>query len=152
MTPTFSEEEYRRVLVLAYLGEWVMNAIRKDPEAEAEDTLSRLFSFCQGTSLQSLVGYDAQHETWLPTEAFEEQAHAFIDQYDDKTFWEELTARLTERDLLEAYGERAVRGMRPEARERAASKFAQAYTREFEQHGLSRLRLPPSAIQAGKKR
>ena len=142
MNVTFSEEEYRRILLLAYLGEWMMNAIRKDPDPEYEDTLSRLYSFCQGTGLESLVGFDAENESWLATDAFEDQAHAFIDQYDDKTFWEELTARLTERDLMSVHGERAVRSMRPEARERAAAKFAQAYTREFEQHGLVRLRLP----------
>jgi len=141
MTPTFSEQEYRRLMMLAYLGEWIVNAIRKDPDPAYEDTASKAFSFAQGTPLESLVAFDENAGNWIPAEAFEEEAHTLIDQYDDKTFWEELTARLTERDLIASHSERAVRGMRPEQRTRAASSIAKAYTKEFESHGLDRLKV-----------
>jgi hypothetical protein len=141
MTPTFSDEEYRRVMMLTYLGEWVLNAIRKDPDPAYLDTASKIYSFAKGTALESLVTFDANDESWNPSQAFEDEAHALIDQYDDKTFWEELTARMTERDLIESRGERAVRGMRPDQRTRAASAIAQAYTKEFEEQGLDRLRV-----------
>ncbi len=141
MTPTFSDEEYRRLMMLTFLGEWMLNAIRKDPDPAYEDTASKIYSFAQGTHLEGLVAFDEEGESWVPSEAFENEAHAMIDQYDDKTFWEELTARMTERDLIKAHGERAVRGMRPEQRVRAASSIAKAYTREFEDQGLDRLRV-----------
>ena len=142
MTPEFSDEEYRRLMMLAFLGEWVINAIRKDPDPTYEDAVSKIYSFAQGTSIEPLVAYDGESEAWIPAEAFENDAHAIIDQYDDKTFWEELTARLTERDLIAAHGERAVRGMRPDQRERAASAIAKDYTKEFETQGLDRLKMP----------
>ena len=119
----------------------MLNAIRKDPDPDYEDTASKVYSFAQGTTLEALVGFDGESEAWSPSEAFEDEAHAIIDQYDDKTFWEELTARLTERDLVAARGDRAVRGMRPEQRARAASPIAKAYTKEFEDQGLDRLRV-----------
>ncbi len=141
MTPVFTEQEYRRIMMLALLGEWMMNAIRKDPDPAYEDAASKVYSFAQGTSLEALVEFDANLDDWLPSETFENDAHAIIDQYDDKTFWEELTARLTERDLMETHGERAVKGMRPDQRTRAASPIAKAYTKEFEEVGLERLRV-----------
>jgi hypothetical protein len=141
MTPTFSEQEYRRMMMLTYLGEWMLNAIRKDPDPAYEDIAAKIYSFAQGTPLESLVRFDDHEGNWIPSEAFETDAHAMIDQYDDKTFWEELTARLTERDLMKAHGERAVRGMRSEQRVRAASPIAKAYTKEFEDRGLERLRI-----------
>ncbi len=141
MTPSFSDQEYRRLMMLAYLGEWMLNAIRKDPDPAYEDTLSKVFSFAKETSLESLVLFNETTGAWDPQEAFEEEAHTMIDQYDDKTFWEELTARLTERDMNLAHGERAVRSMRPEQRTRAASPIAKAYTQEFEEQGLDRLRV-----------
>ena len=141
MTPNFSDQEYRRLMLLTYLGEWMLNAIRKDPDPSYEDLVSKVFSGAQGTSLEPLVSFDEEADSWSPIEAFEEEAHTMIDQYDDKTFWEELTARMTERDLVHKHGERAVRGMRPEQRTRAASPIAKAYTKEFEEQGLDRLRV-----------
>ena len=139
MTPSFSDEEYGRIMMLAYLGEWMLNAIRKDPDPAYLDTLEKVYAFAQGTPWEKLVCFDAARECWEPTEAFEEQAHAMIDQYDDKTFWEELTGRLTERDLIARHGERALGSMRPDQRTRTAKPIAQAYTQEFEEQGLKRL-------------
>ncbi len=141
MTPTFSDDEYRRLMMLTFLGEWMLNAIRKDPDPAYLDTSSKIYSFAKGTPLESLVTFDDNDGSWSPTETFGNEAHALIDQYDDKTFWEELTARLTERDLIHSRGERAVNGMRPEQRTRAASSIAKAYTKEFESQGLDRLRV-----------
>lgn len=141
MTTTFSESEYRRLMMLAQLGEWMVNAIRKDPDPGMEDVLERIFSFARGTPLEELVVFDEAEGGWQASEVFERDAHAFIDQYDDKTFWEELTARLTERDLLERHGERAVRGMRPGERSRAAAAIAKGYAHEFEEAGIDRLRV-----------
>jgi hypothetical protein len=141
MTPEFTPEEYRRLMILTLLGEWMINAIRKDPDPAYGDLASKVYSFAKGTSLEKLVTFDGDEEGWSPSEALEAEAQAMIDHYDDKTFWEELTARLVERDLIDQYGERAVRGMRPEKRVRAASPIAKAYTREFETQGVDRLRV-----------
>ncbi len=139
MNVDLTEQDYRRLMMLAYLGEWMVNAIRKDPDPAYEDVLTKLYTSAQGTGLEPLTAYDAANEVWAPAEALEEEAHALIDDYDEKTFWEELTARLSERDMLEKFGVRAVGAMRPEERKRAAAKYAKAYTKEFEDHGLDRL-------------
>ena len=139
MTPVFSDQEYRRLMMLAYLGEWMINAVCKDPDPAYEDTVSKVLAFAEGTPLQDLILFDDNGGNWVPTEAFETEAHVMIDQYDDKTFWEELTARLTERDLVDRHGERAVHAMRPDQRTRTASSIAKAYTKEFEEHGLERI-------------
>src|SRR5579864_812728 len=111
MTLTFSDEEYRKLMMMTFLGEWMINAVRKDPDPAYEDTVSKVYSFSQGTSLEALAAFDKNAESWIPSEALENEAHAMIDHYDDKTFWEELTARMIERDLIDRHGERAVRGM-----------------------------------------
>ena len=141
MNLELSDVEYRRLMLMAFLGEWMLNAIRKDPDASMEDALSKLYSFARDTPMQELVAFDAEENAWIPTPAFEDEAHALIDQYDDTTFWEELTSRLAERDLIERHGERKVLGMRPAQREREVSAIAKDYTREFEEVGLDRLRI-----------
>jgi len=141
MTATFSDEDYRRVMMLAFLGEWMVNAIQKDPDPKFEDLALKVYAFAKGTSLEPLITFDEPSGSWNPSDAFDAEAHALIDQYDDKTFWEELTVRLAERDLIEKHGERAVRGMRPEQRSRAAGAIAKAYTKEFENTGIDRLKI-----------
>jgi len=139
LTITLSDEEYRRLLMLAYLGEWMVNAIRKEPDSAYDDLASKVYSFSKGTSAETLFAFDGGKEEWVPSEKFESEAHTLIDEYDDNTFWEELTARLTERDLIARNGERVVRSMRPDQRIRASKSIAQAYTKEFEEQGLARL-------------
>lgn len=142
MTPTFSEQDYRRLMLLAFLGEWMINAIVKDPNPVYEDALSRLYEFAQGTPLEDLIVFNENSGNWIASQKFEDEAQAMIDQYDDKTFWEELTSRLTERDLIKTYGENRMGSMRPQDRTRAALPIAKAYTREFENDGIDRLRIP----------
>lgn len=138
MTMTLSDDDYRRLLVLTFLGEWMVNAIRKEPDPSYGDAASRVYSFAKGTPLEMFTVFDGKIGEWAPSEKLESEAHPLIDEYDDKTFWEELTARLTERDLISRHGERAVRSMRPDQRSRAAKVIAQAYAHEFEDRGLNR--------------
>jgi hypothetical protein len=139
ITITLSPEEYRQLLVLTFLGEWMVNGVRKEPDPICEDTASKVYAFAKGTALEELTRFDRNQGDWVASDKLGAEAHALIDEYDDTTFWEELTARLVERDLMAQRGERAVRSMRPEQRIRASKPIAQAYTREFENQGLDRL-------------
>src|SRR5262249_24230825 len=131
MNLTLSDQEYRRLMILVFMGEWMMNAIQKQPDVAYEGLLFKIFAQTQGTALEPLALYDEPTESWELTDEMDAEAHAFIDQYDDKTFWEELTGRLTERDLIDRHGERALRSMRPQQRSKAAAEIAKAYTKVF---------------------
>ena len=136
---TLSDGEFRRLLILTRLGEWMVNAVRKESDPGYEDAASAFYAAAAGTPAEELVAFDRDGDLWVPSEALERDAQALIDQYDEVTFWEELTSRITERDLFEHYGERAVKSMRPQERLRAAKPIAKAYTQEFEQYGIDRL-------------
>src|SRR5512140_1079704 len=49
MPPPFTDEEYRRIMMLTFLGEWMLNAIRKDPDPAYEDAASKVYSLARGT-------------------------------------------------------------------------------------------------------
>jgi hypothetical protein len=152
MTPTFSDAEYRRLMLLTFLGEWMLNAIRKDPDPAYEDLASKVYSLADGTLMQDLVVLNENSGNWIASDAFENDAQAMIDQYDEIIFWEELTSRLTERDLISTYGENAVGSMRPQERVRAGVPIAKAYTREFENEGINRLRVQDPTKNHGQRR
>jgi hypothetical protein len=139
ITITLSDKEYHRLLVLTYLGEWMVNAVRKEPDPAYQATASKVYSFTAGTELDVYTSYDRNEEDWGASDKLESDAHPIIDEYDDKTFWEELTARLVERDLMVQHGERGMRSMREDERIRASKPIAKAYSHEFEDRGLDRL-------------
>ena len=139
MTITLSDEQYRRLVVLTMLGEWMVNATQKEPDANYEYAASQLYSFAKGTPAEKLVSLDPETRMWVPSADSDEEIHALIDDYDDKMFWEDLTTRMAERDLLAERGERAVNGMRPAERVRMIQSYAKPYVDEFEERGLDRL-------------
>jgi len=141
MNLTLNENEYRRLMVMTLLGEWVINAIRKEPDLDYEETASKVYEQVKGTPMEELTAFDLNSNTFIPSEEFDEECQAMLDEYDEKTFWEELTGRLVERDLFASHGERAVRSMRPEQRTRIAADIAKAYTKVFEEEGLERLQI-----------
>ena len=64
-----------------------------------------------------------------------------MDDYNDENFWEELIHHLSRRDLIEAYGEDAIRKMSLEELFEKEEPFIEKYTDELEDHGIKNLRI-----------
>ena len=92
-------KEFRRMLDLVYIGNWVLNSIRGDDRfADYDQVESKLFGLCQGTGMQALV------EKWegqdIPSRAFAEGGiHEAIACYEDAVFYEILAEELSRRDM-----------------------------------------------------
>ena len=92
-------KEFRRLLDLVYIGNWVLNSIRGDNRFQDYDHVeSKLFGLCQGTGMQALV------EKWegldIPSKAFAEGGiHEAIACYEDAVFYEILAEELSRRDM-----------------------------------------------------
>lgn len=92
-------KEFRRLLDLVYIGNWVLNSIRGDERFRDYDHVeSKLFGLCQGTGMQALV------EKWededVPSRAFAEGGiHEAIAVYEDAVFYEILAEELSRRDM-----------------------------------------------------
>lgn len=91
--------EFRRLLDLVYIGNWILNSIRGDDRFQDYDQVeSKLFGLCQGTGMQALV------EKWegedVPSRAFAEGGiHEAIACYEDAVFYEILAEELSRRDM-----------------------------------------------------
>lgn len=94
-----TKKEFRRLLDLVYIGNWVLNSIRgEDRFADYDQVESKLFGLCQGTPMQALV------EKWdgedVPSKAFAEGGiHEAIACYEDVVFYEILAEELSRRDM-----------------------------------------------------
>lgn len=99
MNIELSKKEFRRLLDLVYIGNWVLNSIRGDDRiADYDQVESKLFGLCRGRGMDSLV------EKWkgedVPSRAFVEGGiqEAVMD-YEDTVFFEILAEELARRDM-----------------------------------------------------
>lgn len=138
----FTKEQYENLLKLAYLGNWMINAIRTDDKIEKYDDIAHyIYSFAKDVGLEKYIEHDTELNQFFPTRQFEEDTdiQQYIDDYEAENFWSELIDRLARRDLIEEYGEDAVRKMSFEVILEKEQPFIEKYEREFEELGIERL-------------
>lgn len=92
-------KEFRHLLDMVYIGNWILNSTRGDDRfREYDDLESKLFSLCRNTKMQVLV------ENWngipIPSRAYAEGGiHEAIAYYEDNIFYEILAEELSRRDM-----------------------------------------------------
>lgn len=132
MTFELSNNEFRSLLDLVYIGNWILNATRGDDRIEEYDRLeSKLFGLCKGTPLAALV--ETRLGVSFPSRAFEEGGiQDAIAYYEDGVFFDILAEELAKRDLEED-GRASEYGALAERMDR--------YIEEFNANGVDRVRI-----------
>ena len=129
-----TKKEFRRLLDMVYIGNWILNSTRGDDRiADYDDLESKLFSLCRGQGMQALV------EKWegvdVPSRAFSDGGiHEAIMDYEDTVFYEILAEELARRDL----------DYQPVSKENYDELVARMddYIAEFEAHGTDNISIP----------
>lgn len=126
-----SEKQYRRLLDLVYIGNWVLNSNRGDDRIREFDQVESLvFSHCLDHGMAPLV--ELYNGETIPSRAFAEGGiHEAIMAYEDVTFFEILAEELALRDLD---AEQATADNYDEVVERM-----EQYMGEFEAHGTDHI-------------
>ncbi len=92
-------KEFRRLLDMVYIGNWILNSTRGDDRFEDYDHVeSKLFALCRRHGMSALV------ERWegedIPSQAFADGGiHEAIMDYEDTVFFEILAEELARRDM-----------------------------------------------------
>ena len=91
--------EFRQLLDMVYIGNWILNSTRENDRIEEYDRIeSKLFGLCAGTSLASLV--ERRLGVSLPSRAFVEGGiQEAIAYYEDGVFFDMLADELAKRDM-----------------------------------------------------
>ena len=99
MQINLSNREFRLLLDLAYIGNWVLNSTRGEDRFKPYDDLeSKLFGLCRDNGMKVLV------EKWngedVPSKAYcDGGIHDAIAFYEDNVFYEILAEELSRRDM-----------------------------------------------------
>ena len=126
-----TNKEFRHLLDMVYIGNWVLNSTRGDDRfADYDDLESKLFGLCRTVGMKVLV--EDWNNTTIPSRAYEAGGiHEAIAYYEDNVFYEILAEELSRRDM--GYAD-----ITPENYEEITGRMEQ-YMREFEVSGVDRL-------------
>lgn len=94
-----SNKEFRRLLDMVYIGNWILNSTRGDDRFRDYDNLeSKLFSLCRTNGMDVLA--EDWENTVIPSKAYEEGGiHQAIAYYEDNVLFEILAEELARRDM-----------------------------------------------------
>ena len=94
-----SKKEFRRLLDMVYIGNWILNSTRGDDRfADYDDLESKLFALCREQGMDTLV--ERYEGTDVPSRAFSDGGiHEAIADYEDTVFYEILAEELARRDM-----------------------------------------------------
>ncbi len=126
-------KEFRRLLDMVYIGNWILNSTRTTDRFEDYDLVQeKLFSLCTKNGMRSLV------QTWhghvFPSRAYEDGGiHEAIADYEDAVFFDILAEELARRDMISD-------GLNDNDPEALALRMDE-YMEEFEKNGIANLKL-----------
>ena len=99
MTIDLTNGDFRSLLDLVYIGNWILNSTRGNDRIEEYDRIeSKIFDLCSGTPLSALV----EHRLGVafPSRAFQEGGiQDAIAYYEDGVFFDILAEELAKRDM-----------------------------------------------------
>ena len=133
MNIELTEKEFRRLLDMAYIGNWILNSTRgTDRFTDYDEVESRLFSYCKSCGMTTLVDYSSGAAR--PSPEYEDGGiHEAIADYEDSIFFEILAEELARRDMeFEPIG--------PENLSELNNRIDE-YIEEFEQNGIDNISL-----------
>ena len=135
MNIELTEKEFRRLLDMVYIGNWVLNSCRENDRFQVYDDLEeKLFSLCRLHGMDALVQWWEGHD--YPSRAFAEGGiHEAIADYEDAVFYDILAEELARRDMSE---EAISQNDEEELNNRMEEYFA-----EFEKHGIENVKVEP---------
>ena len=133
MNIELTSKEYRLLLDMVYIGNWILNSTRTDDRIEDYDLLQeKLFAKAPANGMRSLV------ESWqghiFPSRASEDGGiHEAIADYEDAVFYDILAEELARRDL-------GLENSDPEDATELTNRMDE-YMAEFEKNGLNTINI-----------
>ena len=124
-------KQFRRLLDMAYIGNWILNSTRGDDRfKDYDDVESLLFAKAREEGM-GVLAEDWQGEV-VPSRAFAEGGiHEAIMEYENNVFFDILAEDLARRDMEDASID--------QTNYEELSSRIDAYIAEFEQHGTDNI-------------
>jgi hypothetical protein len=135
-----NSNQYKALLKLIYLGEWVLNSNldRSGEKLTIEEEVEQIVY--ASNPEPGLFEYDNEFGLYFPTRDFEDKMQKFIDDYNNYNFWEELAYQLADRDTKIELGDKLDKIGTREYIE-IHQKHLEFYAEEFNNNNLNNVKI-----------
>jgi len=136
----FTRKQYRTLIELLHLADWMLHAhhVEEPPEtADYRAVIQMIMSHYKAMSCEDVL--ERTPRALISTRALEDQMWPLINAYDRATFWEQIASRLAERDAEASAGHKRYEEMSSEERFALIDDHRERWEDEFEQYALTRL-------------
>lgn len=141
----FSREEFRTLMDMAYIADWVVNSrsVPGEKQSELADLRTKIFSFAEAAGFSELVDADSAAGGFSESRLFEDQLEekGYLEDYEEDVFWYELASRLALKYLLDEMGEDVLRSLSNQERFMRRSDMQDQIEEVFYREGLRPLTL-----------
>jgi len=142
----FTKNEYRSLLDLLEIADWVMNAHSAWEESETKHyaaLMQKIHALAEEMGCGDIIEYSKELGGYFATGAYEEEGNhrQFIDAFEEDFFWDELSYKLAVRDLAQQEGKEALEKMEFVERATKLTEFLSWYEEEFSENGLTNVQL-----------
>ncbi len=142
----FSKKEYRVLLDLLQIADWVLHAHKTEEPPKTKvyrDLEQKIFSLAKDFGYEELVDYAPAQDRYYPTRALEENSAAmeFVEEFEEDAFWSQLAKHLSERDLRREIGEKRMESLDRSELWEMIEAYETKYWDEFQKHGVERLEI-----------
>lgn len=149
-----TRRDYKSLLTVLEIADWVLHAYSSEEPAEGAPLRSleqKVLALADEFGSGELVEFDPVEQRYWLTREYDELSDAteFIEQFENDSFWDQLTDRLVERDLIRQLGEKALKRLDPEQVAEKSEPYRRLYGEEFLTHGVSRLEILQQAMGPG---
>lgn len=142
MKVSFNAKEYARLLELVHLGLWVAGSRHEDPATMPERYAAiaqKAFSLAEPFGCADLVEADVNGQFFPNEKLTAGPVEKHLAQGVEDAFWNELVARLSERDLRAELGPTKLTPELTDEEDERLSAIEDSYWREFEANGVEHL-------------
>ncbi len=143
MKINFTKKEYRALVDLLGMADWVVGAHSTTEDGEAkkyEELIQHVFSHSKEMDCSDLIEHNKGVNAYCFTQEAEEtsESRRYIEKFETDSFWESLTSNLASRDLesLTDFDE-----MTGDECFSELCKHEAKWANEFESHGLNRVKV-----------
>ncbi len=142
----FTKKEYRALLDLLQIADWVLHAHKAEEPPKTKlyrELEQKIFSLAKDFGYEELVEHAAAQDRYYPTRALEESGPAmdFIEDFEEDAFWSQLAKHLSERDLRREIGEQQLEALDRGELWELLEVHETKYWDEFQRHGVERLEI-----------
>lgn len=96
-----TNQQYKKLLELLYMGEIVTNISKMSRDEETTELMNCILSEYKNFDMEDVIEYNAEYQEYYTAPEFDDILQSSLEEYDNYTFWNELAFRLASKDFDE---------------------------------------------------